>query len=156
MLARGPLAPLTRAERTSRDYVTGTYPGERLPQGSFRWTKRRATFALAVPSRYLVIRFHVDHPDVETHPVKLRIATSCQTLVDEFRRDATTGARAFELSAGQRRVVFETEVSRTWRPSDAGNADNRDLGVAIEADFVGTPTVVSSQERWIPLKPCAS
>jgi hypothetical protein len=41
------------------EFVTGTYPAERLPQGQFRWTKKHATFALGVPSRYLVIRFHV-------------------------------------------------------------------------------------------------
>ncbi len=154
VLARGPLKPLTRAEHTNRDYIIGTYPGERLPQGQFRWTRKRATFALAVPSRYLVIRFHVEHPDVATHPVKVRITTHCQTLVDEFRTDSGIDARAFEIPPGQPRIVFDTDVSRTWRPSDFGKDDRRDLGVAIEADFVGTPTVVSSQERWIPLMPC--
>ena len=153
-LARGSLKPLTRAEHTNRDYIIGTYPGELLPQGSFRWTKKRAAFALAVPSRYLVIRFHVEHPDIGTHPVKVRIETDCQTLVDEFLTDHNVDARALEIPPGQTRIVFNTEVSRTWRPSDVGKADRRDLGVAVEADFVGTPDVVSSQERWIPLKPC--
>jgi O-antigen ligase len=155
-LARGPLKPLARAERTNRDYIIGTYPGEPLPQGSFRWTKRRATFALAAPSRYLVVRFHVLHPDVASRPVKVRITTDCQTLVDQWLTDDSVDARAFEVPPGQRRVVFDTEVSRTWRPSDSGKTDTRELGLAVEADFVGTPTVVSSQERWIPLKPCAA
>ncbi len=156
VLARGPLKPLARAELTNRDYVIGTYPAERLPQGQFRWTRQRATFALAVPSRYLVIRYHVEHPDVGTHPVKLRITTPCQTLVDEFRTDSGIDERAFELPDDQRRVVFETNVSRTWRPSTSGLADARELGAAIEADFVGTPSVVASRERWIPLKSCGS
>ena len=155
-LARGPLKPLARAERTNRDYIIGSYPGERLPQGSFRWTRKHATFALAVPSRYLVVRFHVEHPDIGTHPVKVRIMTACQTLVDEFVTDASPYARAYEIPAGESRIVFDTDVSRTWRPSDVGKADTRELGLAVEADFVGTPTVVSSQERWIPLKPCAA
>jgi hypothetical protein len=38
------------------------------------------------------------------------------------------------------------------KPSRFGQADMRELGVAIEADFVGTPSVVASQERWIPLQ----
>jgi O-antigen ligase len=155
-LARGPLKPLARAERTNRDYIIGTYPGEPLPQGSFRWTRKRATFALAARSQYLVIRFHALHPDIGTHPVKVRITTDCQTLVDQFLTDDSTDARAFEIPPGQPRVVFDTEVSRTWRPSDSGKTDTRELGLAVEADFVGTPTVVSSQERWIPLKPCAA
>jgi hypothetical protein len=154
VLARGPLKPLERAARTNRDYVIGTYPPERLPQGQFRWTKKHATFALAVPSRFLVIRYHIGHPDAGTHPVKLRITTPCQTLVDEFAFDSGADARAFELPEGQQRVVFDTDVSRTWKPSDSGQPDTRDLGVAIEADFVGTPGVVASQDRWIPLAPC--
>lgn len=153
-LARGSLKPLMRAERTNRDYIIGTYGRERLAQGSFSWTKKRAAFALAVPSRHLVVRFHVEHPDIGTHPVKVRIATDCQTLVDEFLTDHDVAARALEIPPGQIRVVFNTEVSRTWRPSDVGKADTRELGLAVEADFVGTPTVVSSQERWIPLKSC--
>jgi len=154
VLARGPLNPHERAARTNRDFVIGTYPSERLPQGQFRWTKKHATFALGAPSRFLVIRYHVEHPDAETHPVKVRITTPCQTLVDEFRGDSRVGARTFELPEGQARIVFETDVSRTWLPSRFGQADTRELGAAIEVDFVGTPSVVASQERWIPLKPC--
>jgi hypothetical protein len=154
VLARGTLKPVTRAERTNRDYIIGTYPGELLPQGSFRWTKKRATFALSAPSRYLIIRFHVAHPDVGTHSVKVRVTTPCQTLVDESLTDAEVNGRAFQLAEGQSRVVFDTEVSRTWRPADFGTADPRELGMAVEADFVGTPDVVASQGRWIPLKSC--
>jgi hypothetical protein len=155
VLARGPLKPLERAERTKRDYIIGTYPGERLEQqGYFRWTRRHATFALPAPSRYLVIRFHVEHPDLATHPVKVRITTPCQTLVDEFRTDSDVDGRNFELPEGESRVVFETEVSRTWRPADVGRADRRELGMAVQADFVGTRDVVTSQGRWIPLKRC--
>jgi len=154
VLARGPLQPVVRAERTNRDYITGTYPGERLEQGSFRWTRQRATFAVSAPSRYLIIRFHVAHPDVGTHPVKVRVTTPCQTLVDELLTDADVKGRGFELPEGQSRVEFDTEVSRTWRPADFGEADRRELGLAVEADFIGTSGVVASQERWIPLKSC--
>jgi hypothetical protein len=156
VLARGSLAPLERAATTNREYVTGAYAAERLPQGQFRWTKKDATFALAAPSRYLVIRYHIEHPDADTHPVKVRITTPCQTLADEFRSDSTIEARAFVLPEGQQRIVFQTNVSRTWRPSDTGQSDARDLGAAIEADFVGTPGVVASQEHWVPLEPCVN
>jgi hypothetical protein len=101
-----------------------------------------------------VLRFHVEHPDIATHPVKVRITTACQTLVDEFLTDTDVNGRAYELPAGQSRIAFDTEVSRTWRPADVGKPDRRDLGLAVEVDFVGTETVVSSQERWIPLQAC--
>ena len=154
-LGRGPLKPLERAARTNRDYIIGTYPSEPLPEGQFRWTRKHATFALAARTRHLVILYHVEHPDVSAHPVRLRIATPCQTIVDGFVMDKSVNAHALELPEGQSRVVFETDVSRTWRPSDFGKADRRELGAAVEADFVATPTVVSSQDRWIPLKPCS-
>jgi hypothetical protein len=155
VLARGPLNPLERAARTNRDYMRGTYATERLPQGQFRWTTKHATFALGATSRFLVIRYHVEHPDADMQPVRLRITTPCETLVDELRSNSDVSARAFELPEGQDRVVFDTDVSRTWQPSRFGQADTRELGVAVEADFIGTPSVVASQQRWIPLKPCA-
>jgi hypothetical protein len=154
VLARGPLKPLERAARTNRDYIIGTYPSEPLPQGQFRWTRRRATFALAAQSTHLIIRYHVEHPDVATHPVRLSIATPCQTIVDRVFTDMSVDGQALVLPEGQSRVVFDTEVSRTWRPADFGKPDQRELGAAVEADFVETPTVVSSLERWIPLKIC--
>jgi hypothetical protein len=52
VLARGPLEPLERAARTNRDYVTGTYAPERLPQGQFRWTgstRRSPRRTVAIP-----------------------------------------------------------------------------------------------------------
>ena len=154
VLARGPLKPLERAARTNRDYIIGTYPSEPLPQGQFRWTRRRATFALAAQTTHLMIRYHVEHPDVGTHPVRLRISTPCQTIVDRVFTDMSVDGQALELPEGQARVVFDTEVSRTWRPADFGKQDQRELGAAVEADFIATPTVVSSLEHWIPLKPC--
>jgi hypothetical protein len=154
VLARGALKPLERAARTNRDYIVGTYPSEPLAQGQFRWTRRRATFALGAQTTHLMIRYHVEHPDVATHPVRLRITTPCQTIVDRLFTDMSVDGQALELSEGQTRVVFDTEVSRTWRPTDFGKPDQRELGAAVEADFIATPTVVSSLERWIPLKPC--
>jgi hypothetical protein len=153
ILARGPLKPSERAARTNRDYVVGAYAPEQVPEGEFRWTKRHATFALVAPSRFLVVKYHVEHPDAESRPVQVRITTPCETLVDESKRSSSVDALAVELPDGQNRVVFDTEVSRTWRPSSFGQADTRDLGAAIAADFVGAPSVVASQ-RWIQLKPC--
>jgi hypothetical protein len=155
VLARGPLQPVARAESTSRDYVVGTYPGEPSAEGTFRWTRKQATFALNAPSKYLVIRVHIEHPDADMRPVQVRLGTSCQTLLDLSVSDATVQTRAVELPDGEHRVVFSSEVSRTWRPSDFGSDDPRTLGLAVKTDFIATPAVVSSQEQWIPLKSCS-
>jgi hypothetical protein len=154
VLARGPLKPLERAERTSRDYIVGTYPAERGPGGYFRWTKKHSGWALNAPTSHVVVTYHVEHPDLETRPVKLRITTPCETLVDEFRTDTSENSRAFELPEGQSRLVFDTDVSRTWQPSGGSEGDRRQLGAAIRADFVGNEGVVASQDHWIPLKRC--
>ncbi len=155
VLARGPLKPVTRAEATDRDYVVGTYPGEPSEQGTFRWTRKQATFGLNAPSKYLVIRVHVEHPDADMRPVQVRLRTPCQTLFDGTLRDSTIQTRAVELPEGQHRIVFDSSVSRTWRPSDFGSDDHRTLGVAVETDFIATPAVVSSQDQWMMLKPCS-
>ena len=138
-----------------RDYIVGTYPTERAEEGRFRWTRRRATFTLVAPQPHLVIRYHVGHPDVDARPVKIRITTPCQTLVDEFRHDTDTVTRAFELPDGQAMVRFDVEVSRTWSPADSGQPDRRSLGAAIQADFVAESGVVSSISGWVPLTPCS-
>src|SRR5581483_5013346 len=127
---------------------------ERGADGRFRWTKKHASYSLNAPTPHLSIRFHVEHPDIATHPVKIRISTPCETFVDEFRTDASGDGRSVELPPGQTRVVFDVDVSRTWRPSDTGATDHRDLGAAVEADFVGNTGVVASEDHWIPLKRC--
>jgi hypothetical protein len=131
VLARGPLKPLERAARTNRDYIVGTYPSEPLPQGQFRWTRKRATFALGAQTTHLMIRYHVEHPDVAAHPVRLRITTPCQTIVDRLFTDMSVDGQALELAEGQTRVVFDTEVSRTWRPQTSESS----ISVSLERQW---------------------
>jgi hypothetical protein len=51
-------------------------------------------------------------------------------------------------------MQFDTEVSRTWRPSDFGRPDARQLGAAIQTMFVTGPEQVDEPTKWVPLLPC--
>jgi O-antigen ligase len=155
LLARGPLSPVERAMSTDRDFVVGTYPPEDAQSsGQFRWTGRQASFLLKAPSRYLVIRYHIEHPDANRDPVNFELATRCQILVNELRNDSGTATVTLELGERQPYMQFDTEVSRTWRPSDFGRSDGRQLGVAIQTRFVTGPEQVEGPTKWVPLLQC--
>jgi CubicO group peptidase (beta-lactamase class C family) len=140
---------------TDRDFVVGTYPPEDAQSsGQFRWTGRQATFLLKAPSRYLVIRYHIEHPDANRDPVNFELATRCQILVNELRNDSGTATVTLELGERQPYMQFDTEVSRTWRPSDFGRSDGRQLGVAIQTRFVTGPEQVEGPTKWVPLLQC--
>jgi len=155
VLASGPLSPVERAMSTDRDFVVGTYPPEDAqPNGQFRWTRRQASFLLKAPSRYLLISYHIEHPDADRQPVNVDLATRCQLLVDESLKDSGTATVALELGEHQAYVQFDTEVSRTWRPSNFGRSDSRQLGVAIQTRFVTGPEQVEGPTNWVALLPC--
>ena len=58
------------------------------------------------------------------------------------------------LPEGQRTLEAIVHVSRTWTPSDAGDADDRELGVGIVADFSHDPAVATTQLRTVKLPGC--
>ena len=156
VLADGSLSPARRATRSRRDYVVGAYAPEPLSTGQFRWTRDRASFLLQAPTKYLVIHYRVDHPDVADRPVTLHMTTRCQPLLEELISDSSTGRMVLQLQDGQTFVEFFTEVSRTWRPADFEGSDTRDLGAAIETTFVEGPDDVDLPTKWIELRSCDS
>ena len=136
LLAAGPLHPAQRAQHASRDYVIGAYPTEPLPEGNeFRWTGREARFIWAAKTRYMAIRFWAHHPDIASRPVHVTMTSPCGLLFDEDLTSDTSMSLGMVLPEGQRTLEATVRVSRTWSPSDAGEPDNRQLGVGIVADF---------------------
>ena len=101
----------------------------------FRWTEARAEVTLAADTAWLVVRTWVAHPDAATEPVRLRLATPCQVVLDRELRDATPVDLALLLTA-PRTVQLSVEVSRAWRPADFGGVDTRELGAGLSTDFV--------------------
>ena len=157
VLAAGPLNPAQRAQRASRDYVIGAYPPEPLPEGNeFRWTGRDARFIWAAKTRYMAIRLWAHHPDIASKPVHVTVTSPCGLLFDEDLTSDASMSLGIALPEGQRTLEATVRVSRTWSPADAGEPDERRLGVAIVADFSKDPAFATSQLRAVKLSGCGA
>jgi hypothetical protein len=155
VLAAGPLHPAQRAQRASRDYVVGAYPPEPLPEGNeFRWTGRETRFIWAAKSRYMAIRLWAHHPDIASRPVHVTVTSSCGLIFDEDLTSDASMSIGMVLPEGQRTLEATVRVSRTWSPADAGQPDDRQLGVGIVADFSMDPAFAANQLRAVKLSGC--
>ena len=149
------LRPPLRAVRFGWEYVCGFYGREPVSSSSgasFRWTDGHAVDVFPATNRYLRLRYWVNHPDVERHPVRVRIWLQDHLIVDEMARSVAPVTEYVRAPDGQRRVMLEARVSRTWKPSDYGQADDRILGLAFDDwTFVADPpvgaTVVTDARR---------
>lgn len=156
VLAAGSLHPAQRAQRANRDYVIGAYPPEPLPEGNeFRWTSREAHFVWAAKSRFMAIRLWAHHPDIASRPVHVTVTSPCGVLFDEDLSSDASMSLGMTLPEGQRTLDATVHVSRTWSPADAGEADARQLGVGIVADFSNDPAFAASQLRAVTLSGCS-
>jgi hypothetical protein len=154
-LAAGPLHPAQRAQHAGRDYVVGAYPPEPLPEGNeFRWTGREARFIWAAKTRYMAIRLWAHHPDIASKPVHVTVTSPCGVLFDEDLKSDASISLGMVLPDGQRTLEATVRVSRTWSPADAGEPDDRQLGVGILADFSTDPAFAKSQLRAVKLSGC--
>jgi len=154
VLAGGPLAVTERARRAQRLYAVGTYPPELMKGREFNWTKGDASFIWPAKTRWLVLRVWAQHPDMAAEPVHVTLTSPCGVLVDEALETPTPVSIGVTLPDGQRTLEAHMHVSRTWRPSEHGSNDERDLGAGIMAEFVEDPTVAVSQNRQVSLRAC--
>ena len=132
-----------RAVRADWDFEYGLAPPEQLPDGSpFRWTEAHAVWVASYDQPFVRLTYWVHHPDVASRPVHVQIGDETRSFVDEWVRDtashtvyiridgwAAPGMPGWHL--GAERLMLETRVDRTWRPSDSGGTDTRDLGLGI-------------------------
>lgn len=155
VLARGPLAVATRALHAEREYAAGTYPPESLADiADFRWTRGNARFVWPARTRWLVVRVWAQHPDMTGTPVRVTLSTPCGVLLNEALNSPTPVSIGVTLPDGQQALEARLLVSRTWRPSDHGSNDERDLGAAIVAEFVDDPSLAAAQNRAVTLRAC--
>jgi hypothetical protein len=130
--ARTDLLPAHRAGRFGWDYSFGISSLERSPDGlDRRWTAERSLSTLRVEGRVLKFVAWAEHPDANERPVHLRvIAGGKQVFEGDLQRQS---AIRLDIPAtpGAKTMVLETFIDRTFRPSDYGSRDRRDLGLAI-------------------------
>jgi hypothetical protein len=155
LLARGSLHPVQRAHEANRDYVIGAYPREPLPGTSqFQWTGQESRFFWAAKTPYMAIRFWANHPDIAARPVHVTVTSPCGVLFNEDLTSDKSMSLGLVVPEGQRTLEADVRVSRTWSPADKGEADTRQLGVGILADFSTDPAFATNQLRAVKLSGC--
>jgi hypothetical protein len=135
------LRPPDRALQFDWEYVSGFYPLEHPPTGApFRWTSQRAVDVFPIKGRYLKLTFRIHHPEASQNPVEAKAWTRDRAIADVTLRDSSPVTEYVLAPEGQKRMMIGTWVSRTWRPSDRGSKDTRELGLQIDDwTFVDKP-----------------
>ena len=125
-----------RAQRAGWDYGYGFYgPESDGSDDSFRWAASRAAAVVPVSGRLIELSAWTHHPDIEKHPVELKVWLDGELLLHSQQEDGEPVSRTVRRPVGEDSVVIETWVSRTWRPSDYGQEDTRQLGPGIRWRF---------------------
>ena len=132
--ARGDLLPRHRAERFGWDYSGGISDLEKGVNGKpgRRWTGLRSINTILVRGRVLKFVGWIDHPDADAHPVHVRLWADDKIVYDGDLKRTDQIHLDISPGAGQKYLILETEISRTFRPSQFGGRDRRDLGLAVQ------------------------
>jgi hypothetical protein len=149
------LRPPLRALRFGWEYVAGFYDHEQLTGDTlFRWSAGHAIDVFPVRNRYLRLRYWVHHPDVAQRPVHVDIWLQNRRVVDETLNSGAPVTEYVRLWPSDPRMMLEARVSRTWKPSDYGQDDTRDLGLAFEDwAFVSEPPAGATVITDVPRSP---
>ena len=130
--ARGAMRVPQRALRIGWNYTYGFYDLER-PQGgdAYRWTTKDAVTVIPAGRGRLKLTLWIAHPDASDRPVDVRVWRNGELVVQATLRDHTHLTQYVPVPEGASRLLIRTWVSRTWRPSDHGSRDTRELGMAV-------------------------
>jgi hypothetical protein len=142
--ARGSLRVPYRAARGAGtisgawNYAYGFHQAEQSPDhGEFRWTRARAVAVVeGEPKKaWMKLTVWASHPDAGERPISARVWGYGRELVIDAERWDGAGIVAY-LPVEYGRSMVETWVSRTFRPSNYGSEDTRELGLALAWEFV--------------------
>jgi len=148
---RRDLLPANRAKRIGWDYHYGLYNLETGLEGAYRWTQQKAVAVIPVRGRTLKLDAWTNDPEISQQPVEFKVWIDSTLVVDTRLRDGSHVTTFVPMPSGDQRVVVRTWVSRTWRPSDHGSADKRELGVAV-ADWTFVERPPGQADRDGPAK----
>ena len=138
--ALGDLRPANRAERWNWYYRYGYHANEEHgadlepdPGGNpigRRWTMKDSLAVIQVKGKALKFVAWVDHPDADVRPVHTRVwADSNLVYEGDLKREPLM--LTIPAMPGKTHMRIETSVDRTFKPSDQGSVDRRDLGLSI-------------------------
>jgi hypothetical protein len=138
--AFGDLRPHNRAQRWDWYYRYGFFTNDRDgtdlepdPGGNpigRRWTMKDSLAVIRVKGTVLKFVAWIDHPDADAKPVHARVWADSKLV---FEGDLRRAPLMLDIPAtpGKTHMVIETAIDRTWRPSDTGSRDRRELGLSI-------------------------
>lgn len=136
-VARHELRVTERARRIGWAYAYGFYDLERTPDGqAFRWTARKAVAVVPVNRGRIPLIVWAAHPDKAMRPVDVRVWVDNALVISLSLRDSSPVMRDVLVGDSVPRVVLRVSVDHTWRPSDFGSRDTRELGVAIAGPWM--------------------
>jgi hypothetical protein len=126
-----------RAQRADWDYYYGFHDQEAAGTADeFRWASRHAVAVVPLTDRWIEVTAWTHHPDVRERPVELKVWIDGTPLIDSRREGGAPITGTVRIPERQLRVLIETWVDRTWRPSDHGEADTRELGPGVRWRFI--------------------
>jgi hypothetical protein len=130
-----------RALRADWYYVSGLSKPVVRPDGvELRTTEKKAVEVFPVEKHWLKLTIWANHPDAERDPVEIKIWRNRELILRAVARDATPITRYVQAPAGQRRMMIQTWVERTWRPGDFGKPDSRPRGLSVAKwEWLDTP-----------------
>ncbi|MGE5243995.1 MAG: O-antigen ligase family protein [Betaproteobacteria bacterium] len=138
--ARHDLRPAERALANGLPYEYGFARPEMGPGGlTYRWAAKRAVVALDAPRPWMRLVVSVNHFDIGTNPVRVRIWCDEALALETTLNSVAPITKYVQLPTGRPRVLLQTWVSRVVRPRDLGLPDNRELGLFVHWDFVDRP-----------------
>ncbi len=95
-----------------------------------RWTMKDSLAVIRVQGKVLKFVAWIDHPDSDLRPVRTRVWADSNLVYEGDLRRAPL-MMDIPATPGKSHMLIETSIDRTWRPSDAGSRDTRELGLSI-------------------------
>lgn len=139
-----------RAQRVGWPYSYGLYAAEHDPDGAeFRWTSDHGVAVIDAPTPHLLLTI-TPNPLAARRPLGVRVDVDRHVAIDEEVRNTQPIVKYVKLPAGEPRVMIETRASRTFRPSDAGLADTRELGLMLRWQFLSAEPRPAAQTAARP------
>lgn len=126
------MRPPYRALRAGWPYHYGFFNFEGTSDAQFRWTMQKAVNVVPVggPWLELVVGGSVP-PDAGQDPLEVKLWRDRSLILRVLRRDGSPIRRYVRMHDGASWVMLQIETDRTWRPSDYGATDTRELGVTV-------------------------